>query len=406
MVTGEAGSGTRALERLERLYTIGSGDGANRPGLSREEQEACELTAGWMRDAGLDVRWDPGGNLLGALPGSRPELPEVWTGSHLDSVPRGGRFDGPLGVVAGLEATAALARRGPFERTVCVVAFRDEEGSRFGMGCFGSRALCGEVEEEELELRDREGRTRHAALRAMGLELPLGGWLDRAPGVFLEAHVEQGPRLAEAGAPLGLVAGIAGLARGSATFIGAPGHAGTTPMAGRDDALCAAAAFVLAVRQAASSIPGAVATVGAIAVEAGAANVIPGRAVATVDARAPSSETFDRLTDSVAAAAAHAGGGLELRRKEPVSMAPGPTGVLRRELERLGLPAPELASGAGHDAGILAAAGVDTAMLFVRSLAGGVSHSPEELTSEEDVVLCVSVLEAALARLAGAASPR
>lgn len=401
MVTSEAGSGARVLDRLDRLYAIGAAGGANRPGLSRAEQGACELAAGWMRDAGLQVRWDPVGNLLGALPGRRPELPEVWTGSHLDSVPGGGRFDGALGVVAGLEATAVLARRGPLERTVRVVAFRDEEGSRFGLGCFGSRAFCGEVEREELELRDGEGRTRQEALRALGLELPLGGWLDRAPGFFLEAHVEQGPRLAEAGAPLGLVTGIAGLARGSATFTGAPGHAGTTPMAGRNDALCAAAAFVLAVRQAASSIPGALATVGAIAVEPGATNVIPERAVAAVDARAPSRGSFDRLLDSIAAAAAGAGGDLELRRKEPVSMAPGPADVLRRELERLRLPAPELASGAGHDAGILAAAGVETAMLFVRSLAGGVSHSPEELTSEEDVVSCVRVLEGALAHLAG-----
>src|SRR5207248_4246829 len=140
-------SSSRALSRLDELFAIGGCPGANRPGLSAAEEEAFELTRGWMAAAGLEVGSDPAGNLYGRLVGSRPELPEVWTGSHLDTVPAGGRFDGALGVVAGLEAVALLDA--PGERTIAVVAFRDEEGVCFGGGCYGSRALCGRLEPGE-----------------------------------------------------------------------------------------------------------------------------------------------------------------------------------------------------------------------------------------------------------------
>jgi allantoate deiminase len=137
----------RVFARLDELYALG----ANRPGLSEAEAKACLLAAGWMEAAGLAVELDPAGNVYGRLVGSRPERPEVWTGSHLDTVPEGGRFDGALGVVAAIEAVAALPSP---ERTVAVVVFRDEEGVRFGGGCFGSRALCGRLDPDELEKRD------------------------------------------------------------------------------------------------------------------------------------------------------------------------------------------------------------------------------------------------------------
>src|SRR5207253_10045701 len=139
------------MARLDELFAIGRGRGANRPGLSDAEEQACLLAAGWMEDAGLVVSRDPGGNVYGRRAGSRPELPEVWTGSHLDTVPEGGRFDGAVGVVAAIEAVDGLA---PAQRTVAVVAFRDEEGVRFGGGCFGSRALCGRLDKGELGKRD------------------------------------------------------------------------------------------------------------------------------------------------------------------------------------------------------------------------------------------------------------
>ena len=345
-------SAKRVFERLDALYSLGSGRGANRPGDSEAEQQACELAAGWMEGAGLVVEWDPAGNVVGRLPGSQPELPEVWTGSHLDSVPAGGKFDGALGVVCGLEAVASA---GACERTLAVVVFRDEE-----RGCVGSRAF---VERGPL------------------------------PGRFVEVHVEQGPVLERAGAPLGVVTGIVGYTRREVVFEGAAGHAGTTPMAARDDALSKAAEFILRVRDSTAGIEGAVATVGSLEVEPGAANVIPGRVQLSVDARAPDAKRLDRLLEAL---------GLDPEpRNPPAVMDESVRTVLREEIERLGVPALELPSGAGHDAGVLASAGVESGMLFVRSLNGGASHSPDELTSEEDVALAVEVLAAALRRLAG-----
>jgi len=331
----------RVLERLEELYSIGGGTGANRVGGTPDEDHAHDLAAGWMRDAGLTVEVGQGGNLIG-----RTKKPDVWTGSHLDSVPDGGKFDGALGVVAAIEAVERVGRG-------AVVVFREEE-----TGCVGSTAFV------------------------------KGGDL---PECFLEVHVEQGPVLERAGAPVGLPRGIVGIVRGERVFTGEAGHAGTVPMPGRRDALVAAAEYILRVRDLASNVDGAVGTVGQVFVEPGAANVIPGRVRVSVDVRAPDRPRLDSL---VAA--------LELApdfRLEPVPMAERPLAALRDEIERRGLPVVELPSGAGHDAAILAAAGVPTAMLFVRSLNGGVSHSPEEKSSPEDVQLAVDILTAALTTL-------
>ncbi len=340
----------RILERLDRIYAIGGGPGANRIGYSTEEDEAHELAAAWMREAGLDVSVDGSGNLIGRLIGEEPELPEVWTGSHLDSVPQGGRFDGPLGVLGGLEA---VERLGPRPRTLAVVAFRDEE-----RGCAGSR-----------------GCVAAGAL----------------PGTYVELHHEQGPRLAQAGAPLGVVTGIVGYKRGVRTIEGRAGHAGTTPMADRKDALVAAAEEILRVRDAARAIDEAVATVGQLQVEPGGINVIPSRVTFSLDVRAPDAERLSRLIAAV--------GLEEAGRTEPVEMSPSVRAALRAAVESRGLPVVELASGAGHDAGILASAGVDAGMLFVRAQAGGVSHSPDEHASDEDVAVAVDVLTDALATL-------
>ena len=327
----------RILERLDELYAIG-----DRIGYSPEEQRAHDLAAGWFREAGLEVEIDEGGNLIGRVPGGGRE---VWTGSHLDTVPSGGRFDGALGVVAGLEAVERLALPG-----LGVVAFRDEE-----RGCAGSRA-----------------RASAAAL----------------PDAFLELHIEQGPRLEQAGVPLAAVTAIVGYSRQTVTIAGRAGHAGTTPMVGRDDALCAAAERVLAIREAALAIPETVATVGTLTVEPGGVNVIPGSVSFTVDVRAPDRERLDKLLSAI---------GLEPGLgTEPAVMDATVVAAVRRAIEELGRPVVELASGAGHDAGVLAAAGVASGMLFVRSLNGGVSHNPAELSSEDDVALAVDALELAL----------
>jgi acetylornithine deacetylase/succinyl-diaminopimelate desuccinylase-like protein len=343
-VTGE-GSVSRIFARLDELYAIGGGPGANRPHPSRGEDAAHEVAARWMREAGLAVSVDAHGNLFGRA----AERDDVWVGSHLDSVPQGGRFDGALGVVAAIDAVERAGRGS-------AVAFRGEE-----VGCVGSRAVCG-----------TDG----------------GGAL---PSAFLELHVEQGPVLAAADAPLGIVTSIVGYARGERVFEGRAGHAGTTPMTGRDDALVAAAEAVLRIRDAALGIEGAVATVGELSVEPGAANVIPSRVRLSVDARAPDSERLARLVAEI--------GFDPGQLTDPAPMFPDLRNVLRAEIESRGLPAVELPSGAGHDAGILAAAGVPSAMLFVRSLNGGVSHSPDELSSDEDVALAVEILTAALSRI-------
>jgi acetylornithine deacetylase/succinyl-diaminopimelate desuccinylase-like protein len=327
----------RILERLEQLAAMG-----DRIGYSPEEDAAHELAAGWFREAGLEVEADAAGNLIGRIPGGSRQ---VWTGSHLDTVPGAGRFDGTLGVLAGLEAVERLGSPG-----LGVVVFRDEE-----RGCAGSRGCTAR------------------------------------PDAYVELHIEQGPTLLRADMPLGVVTAIVGYVRGTRTFEGTPGHAGTTPMDVREDALVAAAEFVLHAREVARDIEDAVATVGQLTVEPGGTNVIPGRVVLSVDARAPDAARLDRLADA-----------LEL--EEPVRTEPSPMSeeiraALRAEVEALGLPALELPSGAGHDAGILASAGVPSGMLFVRSLNGGVSHNPAELSSPEDIALAVDVLTGALGRL-------
>jgi acetylornithine deacetylase/succinyl-diaminopimelate desuccinylase-like protein len=319
----------RILERLERISAIG-----DRAGYSPQEDEAHQLAAAWMRDAGLTVEVDAARNLIGRRGGAR-----VWTGSHLDSVPNGGKYDGVLGVLAGIEAAQQLP-----EAPLAVVAFRAEE-----TGPLGSKALA------------------------------------EVPDAFVELHIEQGPVLERAGEPLGVVTGIAGQARGSVVFEGRADHAGTTPMDARDDALVRAARFVVHVSECARD--GAVATVGAVTVEPNAVNVVPNRVTVSVDARAPRAEQLDELVAAI---------GFEpSSRLEPVAMSGAPFDTLCALLPE----APRLVSGAGHDAMVLAAAGVPTGMLFVRSLNGGASHSPEELTSDEDIELAVDVLTRALERL-------
>jgi acetylornithine deacetylase/succinyl-diaminopimelate desuccinylase-like protein len=345
----------RVLERLDELYAIGGGPGANRPHPSAAENEAHELAAAWLRDAGLEVEVDGHGNLFGHVRASASGekvsdtvSDTCWVGSHLDTVPQGGRFDGALGVVAAIEAVERVGGGS-------VVVFRGEE-----VGCIGSRALVAG-----------------------------GGPLPRA---FLELHVEQGPVLAARDAPLGVVTGIVGYARGELVLSGLAGHAGTTPMAGREDALVAAAEEILRVRDAALAIDGVVATIGQVDVEPGGANVIPSRVRLSLDVRAPDAERLDALIAAI---------GFEPDyRVEPAEFTGVAPEAVRDAIASRGLPLLELPSGAGHDAGILASAGVDAAMLFVRSLNGGVSHSPDELSSDEDVALAVDVLTDALGRLA------
>jgi acetylornithine deacetylase/succinyl-diaminopimelate desuccinylase-like protein len=315
-------SGDRIQERLDALYAIAQ----HRAGYSPEEDAAHELAAGWMRDAGLEVSRDEARNLFGRRGDAR-----VWTGSHLDSVPTAGRFDGALGVVAGIEAAART------DVPLAVVAFRAEE-----TGPMGSRRLT------------------------------------ETPDAYLEVHIEQGPVLERLGEPLGVVTAIAGQARGKRVFEGRADHAGTTPMDARADALVDAARFILHVRECARE--GTVATVGAIEVEPNATNVVPARVTVSVDARSADADLLDALIEDI---------GFDVEwRADPVPMGDAFAAVLPG--------APRLVSGAGHDAMFVQ----NSSMLFVRSLNGGVSHHPDELSSPEDMALAVDALVAALDRLA------
>jgi acetylornithine deacetylase/succinyl-diaminopimelate desuccinylase-like protein len=310
------------IERLDAIYAIAQ----HRAGYSAEEDAAHELAAGWMRDAGLEVFVDGAGNLFG-----RRGDPRVWAGSHLDSVPTAGRFDGALGVVSAIEAAARLP-----EAPLAVVAFRAEE-----TGPMGSKEIA------------------------------------EAPDAYLEVHIEQGPVLASLGEPLGVVTAIAGQARGLRVFEGRADHAGTTPMDAREDALLEAARFILHVRECARA--GTVATVGAIEAEPNATNVVPARVTVSVDARSADASLLDALIEEI---------GFEVQwRSDPVQMGDAFAAVLP--------DAPRLVSGAGHDAMFVP----QSSLLFVRSLNGGVSHHPDELSSAEDIALAVDALTAALARL-------
>jgi acetylornithine deacetylase/succinyl-diaminopimelate desuccinylase-like protein len=312
----------RAMERIEAVYAIAQ----HRAAYSPEEDAAHELAAAWLREAGLAVTVDEAGNLFG----SRGDA-HVWTGSHLDSVPTAGRFDGVLGVVAAIEAAERLR-----DRPLTVVAFRAEES-----GPMGSKRI------------------------------------EAAPDAYLEVHIEQGPVLASLGEPVGVVTAIAGQARGSRSFEGRADHAGTTPMDARADALIDAARFILHVRECAR--PGTVATVGHIEAEPNATNVVPARVEVSVDARSADPALLDRLIEEV---------GFDVGwRSDPVPMGDAFASVLP--------DAPRLVSGAGHDAMFVP----NASMLFVRSLNGGVSHHPDELTSEEDIAVAIDVLTQALVRL-------
>jgi allantoate deiminase len=399
----------RVLDRLETLFSIGGGP-ANRPGLSSAEQRAHDLAAAWMAEAGLDVAVDAVGNLVGRARGKSPELPEVWTGSHLDTVPNGGRFDGALGVVAGLEAVTAAHLR-PHARTIAVVAFRDEEGWRFGQGYFGSRALCGRLRPDELDVCDASGTSIRQALASLGLPAP--GLLLRAsgtqpiPGAFVELHIEQGTSLADRGLALGVVGEIVAMAGLTVRFSGERAHAGGTAMTERRDALVAAAGFVLGAHSLARSDAGWRATVGELTVRNPAGNVIADNVTVGVDARARSDKSLDQLVTGlreVADESARRGGcawEASLAWQEPaVRMSPPVSKALAEAAGQPAVSAIAATSWAGHDAAVLAAAGIPAGMLFVRAGRAGISHSPYETADAEDISTAIETLRRALADLA------
>jgi allantoate deiminase len=359
-----------------------------------------------MEALGMDVRTDAVGNLRGIWRPARPDGPRLIIGSHIDTVPDAGAFDGVLGVTLALE-WVRLAQEVALPLPIEVIAFSEEEGIRFGLPFIGSRAVAGRFDPALLELRDADGISVAHAIRAFDLD-PLAfdaAQVDRDVIGFVEVHIEQGPVLEAGGLSVAAVTGIVGQTRLSLQFSGHANHAGTTPMPLRRDALAAAAEWIAAVETIASRTDGLVATVGKIAVEPNATNVIPGIARVSLDvrhARDPRREAaVEELVDRARAIADRRGIGIELTRQlnEPaVSMDERLTAYLSDAIEAAGFPSKSMPSGAGHDAMVMSTR-VPAAMLFLRS-PGGISHHPAETVREEDVEASLHVGLKFLERLA------
>ena len=396
----------RLLASIDLLSTIGStGDGGvNRPAYSDADLAAREHIRTAMRDAGLDVRIDAGGNTFGRRAGSGSETRPIVIGSHTDSVPHGGRFDGALGVLAALEVARTLADADvglahPLE----VVDFQNEEG-----GLIGSKIATGRFDRANLPLQAASGFTLAEGIARLGGDVSRLDDAKRAPGsiaAYVELHIEQGRVLERANANIGVVEGLVGIRYWEVTFAGVASHAGTTPMIDRRDALLAAARFIDAVHSVVTSTPGRhVGTVGRLAVSPGGANVIPGRTVLTLELRdlehAVMESLFEKLKARAKSIAAATGTRVEL--VPTVTNDPSPTDARVREAiseaaRSLGLVPHLMVSGAGHDAQNMAALG-PSGMLFVPSV-DGLSHTPRELTVDDDVVNGANVLLATVLRL-------
>lgn len=396
--------GARLWSRLQRLAQLGAvpvelGGGVSRESYGSAHAEAVSLVAGWMRKAGLEAGVDAAGNLIGVWPGRDPGLPAIALGSHLDTVPHGGAFDGALGVLAGLEAAQSLAERGErLRRPLAVLGFADEEGNHFGIGVLAAQLWCGDIPPERYaDIVDGGGRSLDAVLAAFAV--PGVARVARPPlAAYLEAHVEQGPVLDTEGRPAAAVEAIVGISRTTVRFAGQPNHAGTTPMHLRRDALWGAAELALAVRDLARASDGrAVATVGVFEVGPGATNVVPGSATLRIELRAPEEARLAHLRAEVerlaAEAAARHGLGVTLdpwHLAAPAAMHPLVLRATQEALADAGLPPFTMPSWAGHDAKVLAAH-VPVGMLFVPSV-GGISHAPEEYTGPEHCAHAAALL--------------
>lgn len=407
-----------SLERIRRdleslaQFNATPGEGLTRLSYTAEHAQAAEYIRSAMEAAGLSVRTDAAGNIIGRLEGSEPELPSVMIGSHFDSVRHGGSFDGQIGVVAALE-TARVMRDEGFvpRRSVEFAAIIDEEGARFGGGLTGSRAMTGSVTRERLEQSvDDDGVSMYEAMRRFGLDPDRIGEAARRPGeieCFLELHIEQGPVLESRGVRAGIVTGIVGLKSLEVTVNGRPDHAGTTPMDMRADAMLAAAKLIIRLNERAVAMGrGTVATVGKLTLLPGSGNIVPGQVRFGVDIRSGEMECVDGLERALREDVAALGdecpgvsGDVRLTLSmDPVKLDGGLREVLTAKADELGLTHMDIPSGAGHDSMVLAGI-TRVGMLFVPSR-GGRSHCPEEWTDYEQVRDGVEVIASAAEELA------
>ncbi len=372
-------------------------------------RRANELVAKWMREAGMKIRVDAVGNLIGHYEGDKPNAKMLLLGSHLDTVRNAGKYDGPLGVILAIVCVEQLHRkkiRLPFAMEV--VGFSDEEGVRFQVPYLGSKAIAGCFDKKDLARKDAEGISMSQAIKNFGGNPAKlnAARLNRNDLLgYVEAHIEQGPVLEQKGLPVGVVSGIAGQTRTRVTFLGRAGHAGTTPMNLRQDALCAAAEMVLAAENLAKKTLGLVATVGEISAKPGASNVVPGEVRLSLDVR----HAKDSVRKSAQRTLKNAASQIARRRKLKLNFAvvhetaavdcfKNLSALLGEAVKRRQKKTIHLSSGAGHDAAVMAGI-TPAAMLFIRCK-GGVSHHPDESVKAADVQVAYDVMNDFLQLLA------
>lgn len=396
---------SRLQQHFEAMSLIGKiGDtGTNRPAHSPDEKKAFALAASWMEEAGMKTHIDNFGNLIGRLEGKDPSLPVLMMGSHLDSQPYGGRFDGVAGVLCAIEVVKTVSENNiQPARSIEVISFADEEGWRFNKGLYGSKGILGKLDPDDIERKDKDGISRREALIGFGCDPEKSKEDEYMPGsifCFLELHIEQGPVLDIANKPIGVVSGISGPIWWTVKLKGMAGHAGSVPMALRKDALLGAAEITVALNEIATQIPGAptVATVGTMNVFPSSRNIIAEEVTFTVDLR-----DIDIQRRNVYE--------MELRKRidaiskkhsleysisedfvsEPRYCAGWIKEIIHAECTKLHVDAPELMSGPFHDALPMSYA-CDYGMIFVRCK-DGISHNPLEYASYEDLALGAEVL--------------
>ena len=398
----------RSLTEMARVGATPEG-GCRRLALTDEDKRGLELFRAWVAEAGCEIAQDEVGNLFAERAGREPDRPAVLVGSHLDTQPSGGRFDGAYGTLAALEIVRTLNDRGiETLAPVVAVSWTNEEGARFPLPCTGSAVFAGALAlDEAMDQRAVDGPSFGEELRRLGIAGTERAGRRRA-GAYLEAHIEQGPVLEASGSTIGIVARGQGLRGIAVTLTGSEAHAGTTPIHMRRDALLGAARIVAAAREVPARHPGALATVSRLEVEPGSRSVVPGSADLVIDLRHPDVGTLGRLEEEIIweareiAAAAE----LDIRSEtfiamDPVVFDPSCVEAIRGAAERLAHPAEEIVSGAGHDAVYIARA-VPAAMVFI-PCRDGISHSPAEHVEPEHATAGCDVLLHAVLDRAGVA---
>jgi allantoate deiminase len=393
----------RLWQRLMALGEIGKQEsgGITRLSFSMEERKAKDLVASYMKEAGLAVREDAVGNLIGRKEGNNPQAPVVLVGSHVDSVYNGGNFDGPLGVLSGVELLQTMNEQGiATEHPIEVVAFTDEEGARFSFGMLGSRGIAGTLKDTDLQYKDKQGISIAEAMEQAGVNPDGIGQAVRPKGsvkAYVELHIEQGKILENQNLSVGVVTGIAGPLWLRFILEGEAGHAGTTPMNIRHDALAAAAQIMQVIEAESAKTGSTVGTIGQLQLFPGGINIIPGRVEFTLDLRDISEEVRDQVEKEILqqAGAICRDRGIkltveDLQRVPPAPCSPIVQDAAKSACQKLGIEIFPLPSGAGHD-GMQLQDLCPMGMIFARSK-DGISHNPAEWSSKEDCADAAKVL--------------